>query len=70
MRKFLSFLVFFLVCNCIYSLPEIVNSSPNTNAIVFQFITISGFGNNLYIDNFLVGKPFERDVAALSTLIT
>ncbi len=65
MRKFLSFLVFFLVCICIYSPPEVVNSSPNTNTVVFQFITFSGFGNNLYIDNFLVGKPFERDVAAL-----
>lgn len=38
----------------------------NTSAVVLQFITVNGYGNNLYIDNVTAGVPNQYDIAALS----
>jgi len=58
-----SFLVF--VSITLYSFYG-YSPSPQFNSVVFQFITVNGFGNNLYIDNFMVGSQLQYDVAAVS----
>ena len=42
------------------------NNTVNRGKIVLQFITYNGFGNNLYIDNVIVGRKNNIDIAVTS----
>lgn len=36
--------------------------------LIVSFITYNGYGNNLYIDNLMIGKRYQNDVAVVSIL--
>lgn len=57
MKKILLFLnVIFLLSSFVFAQDE----------VVLQFITISGYSNNLYIDNISAGNQYNLDVAVIS----
>jgi Secretion system C-terminal sorting domain len=39
---------------------------PVLNNVAVQFITTNGYGNNVYVDNFMLGTQFQYDVAVSS----
>lgn len=36
------------------------------NDIVVQFVTTNGYGNNIYVDNFILGTQYQNDIAVSS----
>jgi hypothetical protein len=60
--------LFIICCTALYSLSETDNNAKETRAeeIVAAFITVSDHGNNLYIDNFTLGKRPGMDIAVTS----
>lgn len=45
-----------------------INSNRQSLNLVVSFITYNGYGNNLYLDNLMIGKKYENDVAVISIL--
>ena len=66
MKKLYTFSVLVLVSIVLYSFTGNYSPSPQANSVVFQFITVNTYGNNLYLDNFMVGSQYQNDIAALS----
>ena len=65
MKKLFLFSFLVAVSIALYSFSG-YSPSPQTNSVVFQFITVNAYGNNLYLDNFMVGSQFQNDIATLS----
>ncbi|MCX7834291.1 MAG: choice-of-anchor J domain-containing protein, partial [Ignavibacteria bacterium] len=42
------------------------HQQPTINNIVVQFVATNGYGNNLYVDNLMLGAQFQYDVAVSS----
>lgn len=64
MRKKLLIILLFCI-SLSYSFIYKSDSSAN-NSIVLQFITLNGYGNNLYIDNVTVGQQYNHDIKITS----
>ncbi len=45
-----------------------INSTRQSLNLIVSFITYNGYGNNLYLDNLMIGKKYENDVAVISIL--
>ena len=39
------------------------------NNVAVQFVTTNGYGNNVFVDNFMLGTQFQYDVAVSSVNI-
>ena len=55
-----------LVCFLLFSFNPFTQPQPQLNNVVVEFITTNYYGNNLYIDNFLLGAQFNSDIAVSS----
>ncbi|MBN1632820.1 MAG: T9SS type A sorting domain-containing protein [Ignavibacteria bacterium] len=47
---------------------SVSTGQSNSKDIIVSFITYNGYGNNLYIDNLLVGQKPELDIAVVAVL--
>jgi|WetSurMetagenome_2_1015567.scaffolds.fasta_scaffold17803_3 hypothetical protein len=67
MKKILLFSLLLPLCVLIYSFNSLQSPSPQLiNNIAVQFIVTNGYGNNVYVDNFILGTQFTNDVAIAS----
>lgn len=67
--KFVNIIFAFLTALFVlFSLYSVSTGQSNSRDIIVSFITYNGYGNNLYIDNFLVGNKPEYDVAVVSIM--
>ena len=58
--------ILILVPVILLTVNSVSTSQSNTKDLIISFITYNGYGNNLYIDNLLVGQKPELDVAVIS----
>ncbi|MCX7833848.1 MAG: T9SS type A sorting domain-containing protein [Ignavibacteria bacterium] len=66
MKKLILIISFFSVSFGFYFHGD--DSIPQSVDLIVSFITYNGYGNNLYIDNLMVGKKYQNDVAVISIL--
>lgn len=67
MKKIFLFSLLLPLCVLIYSFMPSQSPSPQViNNIAVQFILTNGYGNNVYVDNFILGTQYNNDVAIAS----
>jgi hypothetical protein len=63
MKKVFFLSIFFLFCVVIFSFTNQTPQKTTTNNVVVQFVSVNGYGNNLFVDNVIIGSQFQYDVA-------
>lgn len=67
MKKILLFSLLLPLCLVIYSFLSPQNPYQITaNNIAVQFVVTNGYGNNIYVDNFILGTQYANDVTISS----
>jgi hypothetical protein len=67
MKKILLFSLLLPLCVLIFAFISPQSSQPQLiNNISVQFILTNGYGNNVYVDNFILGTQYTNDVAVSS----
>jgi hypothetical protein len=58
-------LVILCFCTILFSFtfPGGTNDKLVYNNVMFEFVTVNGYGNNIYFDNFCIGNQFNYDLA-------
>jgi len=67
MKKFILIPSLMLFCFLLFSFNPSSQPEPQVvNNVMVQFITTNYYGNNLYIDNFMLGTQFNNDIVVSS----
>jgi hypothetical protein len=67
MKKFLLFSLLLPLCVLAFAFMYPQSQQPQTlDNIAVQFILTNGYGNNVYVDNFIIGTQYTNDVAVSS----
>lgn len=67
MKKILLFSLLLPLCILTFAFMSPQDPSPQLlNNIAVQFITTNGYGNNIYVDNFIIGTQYTNDVSLTS----
>ena len=67
MKKILLFSLLLPLCVLTFAFMSPQDPGPQVlNNIAVQFITTNGYGNNIYVDNFILGTQYTSDVAISS----